>query len=143
MTDQPAKRSERIQVPSIQLPFRSDQGSISNVDVWREDILEWVPHPEFPSTFYLVIDFGTEQALTPVADTHTYTDTGRVQIDLQPLRIETLSEWDPDHSEGLGPPVSRFVDLPTDLLGDHPGDEPSAGRPMVGWIPHPVSRRRS
>ena len=147
MNDRPAKRAERIQSPAISLPFRSPEGSISNADVWREDILEWRPDARFPAQWYLVIDFGVEQSLTVIesADqggTVAYLDTGRVQLDLQPLKIESLDEWDPKVSEGLGPPVARFADVPTDELGDLPGDEPRVGRPMVGWTAHPVSPRR-
>lgn len=144
----PTKRAERVQSPSVTLPFRSPEGSITNVDVWREDILEWKPDARFPSQWYLVLDFGTEQeAITTinVIGTNTgvdHVDTGRIQLDLQPLKIDTLADWDPETGEGLGPPVVRFADVPTDEIGDMVGDEPTVGRPMVGWIPHPVSPRR-
>ena len=139
----PAKRAERIQAPSILLPFRAANGSITNHDVWREDILEWQPDDRFPASWYLVLDFGVEQSLTIISQTEfSYIDTGRIQLDLQPLRIDALDEWDPQTTEGLGPPVARFADVPTAELGDLPGDEPRAGRPMVGWTPRPVSPRR-
>ena len=139
-----AKRSERIQSRAINLPFRSPEGSIRTADVWREDILEWRPDTRFASQWYLVLDFGTEQEAVTIAGAAeiTYMDTGRVQLDLQPLKIDTLADWDPDTGEGLGPPVARWADVPTDELGDRQGDEPTVGRPMVGWIPHPVSSRR-
>lgn len=136
-------RAERIQSPAINLPFRSPEGSIQNADVWREDILEWRPDARFASQWYLVLDFGTEEELVlPEASEAYYMPTGRVQLDLQPLKIDALDDWDPDTGEGLGPPVVRWADVPTDELGDRPGDEPTAGRPMVGWTRHPVSSRR-
>jgi len=136
-------RAERIQSPAINLPFRSPEGSIRTAEVWREDILEWQPNARFPSQWYLVLDFGTEQEIVLLdGEAYTYMDTGRVQLDLQPLKIDTLADWDPDTGEGLGPPVVRWADVPTDELGDRPGDEPTVGRPMVGWTRHPVSSRR-
>ena len=136
------KRAERIQTKQVDLPFRSPDGAITTSGVWREDILEWRPDDRFPPTFYLVLDFGREQRFTTMLDGEPqYEDTGRIQLDLQPLDIQSLDDWSPE-SVGLGPPVARFADMPTDLLGDEVGDEPSAGRPMVGWIPHSVSPRR-
>lgn len=149
MSNPPTKRAERIQAPSILLPFKSPEGSITNVEVWREDVLEWKPDARFDSQWYLVLDFGVEQSITITRSPteteqgeYTYLDTGRVQLDLQPLAITALEEWNMETGEGLGPPVARFADVPTAELGDLPGDEPRVGRPMTGWIPHPVSARR-
>ena len=151
--DKPTKRAERIQSPSVNLPFRHPDGHIFTADVWREDILEWQPDERYPPQFYLVLDFGTEESVvmqTDVPDLTTgvivgeflYSPTGRIQLDLQPIKIDSPDEWNIETGEGLGPPVQRFVDQPTDALGDEPGSEPAVGRPMVGWVPHPVSPRR-
>lgn len=145
MTDMRAtKRAVRIQSPSIDLPFRTPDGAIIVADVYREDILEWHPDERFPPQWFLVIDFGVEQRLvTDATDAEqVYDDTGRVQLDLQPLDIASVDEWDPDTTVGLGPPVARFADVPTEELGDVPTGEPRVGRPMVGWIRHSVSTRR-
>lgn len=139
----PTKRSERLQSPSILLPFRSPAGVISTSEVWREDILRWHPDERLPPQWYLVLDFGVEQRAVSRNGELVYEDTGRVQLDLQPLAITSLADWDPETGEGLGPPVARFADVPTDELGDVPEDEPRVGRPMVGWTPHPVSPRRA
>ena len=152
--DKPTKRAERIQSPSVTLSFRHPgDGHIFNADVWREDILEWQPDARFPPQFYLVLDFGTEESVVMKTEAprpedgvnvgeNIYAETGRIQLDLQPIKIESPDEWNMETGEGLGPPVSRFADIPTDELGDEPGSEPLAGRPMVGWVPHPVSPRR-
>lgn len=144
MTDSPnpTKFSARIERESIDLPFRSPDGVIAVADVWREDILEWQTDPAFPPQWFLVIDFGLEQRQVLRDGELTYEETGRVQLDLQPLDIKSISEWDPATSEGLAPPVARFADVPTDELGDLPDEEPRVGRPMVGWVRHPVSSRR-
>lgn len=145
------KRAERIQTAAIDLPFRTPEGQIVVADVWREDILEWHPDDRFPSQWYLVLDFGIEQrwanaAADPNPDLDPsewdWENTGRVQLDLQPLAMLRLADWDPANGEGLGPPVHRFADVPTDELGDYASEEPRVGRPMVGWIRHAVSPRR-
>lgn len=149
----PTKRAQRIQSPSINLPFRDPDGRIFVADIWREDILEWKPDPRMPSQFYLVLDFGVEEAIAMESDgipddrgvivgQFVYSETGRIQLDLQPIKIDAPEEWDITTGEGLGPPVARFADVPTDELGDLPGAEPTVGRPMAGWVPHPVSPRR-
>lgn len=138
----PTKRAERIQSPSVPIPFRDPGGTVRLFEVWREDVLEWRPDERRPSEWYLVLDFGMEQRLARLPDmTAVYEPTGRVQLSLQPLNIPSISDWDPDTSEGLGPPINRFADAVVDI-GDTPGGIPQAGRPMIGWVPHPVSRRR-
>lgn len=146
------KRAQRIQTPSITLPFRDGEGRVYTADVWREDILEWHPAAELPSQFYLVLDFGQEEAIATneieasmdgiIQGEFVYFLTGRVQLDLQPIKIESPADWDLETGEGLGPPVARFADLPSELIGDQPGADPAVARPMVGWTPHPVSPRR-
>lgn len=136
------KRAERIQAKHVDLPFRSPDGTITSSAVWREDILEWHPDERFAAQFYLVLDFGREQRFTSMVDGEPqYEDTGRIQLDLQPLDISTVADWN-ETTEGLGPPVARFADVPTDEIGDEATAEPTVGRPMVGWIPHQVSPRR-
>lgn len=148
------KRAQRIQSPSITLPFRDpDTGAVSNSDVWREDILEWQADPRYPAQFYLVLDFGVEEAIATNEIDMTedgirqgefhYYRTGRIQLDLQPVDIQSPDEWDLETGQGLGPPVARFADMPDEHLGDLPGTTPGAGRPMVGWRVHPVSARRT
>jgi hypothetical protein len=138
----------------VNLPFRDpDTGAVESFDVWREDILEWQADPRQPAQFYLVLDFGVEEAIAfnehEAGDDgyrsgeFIYYRTGRIQLDLQPIDIQTPDEWNMETGEGLGPPVARFADLPDEHLGDLPGTTPGAGRPMVGWRVHPVSARRS
>lgn len=146
------KRAERIQAPSVTLPFRDPDGRVFNAEVWREDILEWCPDPNRSSEFYLVLDFGIEYAIAMKSDPpdehgivqgdFIYKETGRVQLDLQPIKIDSPDEWDLDTGEGLGPPVARFADVPSERIGDRPNVDPVVGRPMAGWVPHPVSPRR-
>ena len=147
------KRAQRIQSPSITLPFRDPDGRVFNAEVWREDILEWHPDERLPSQFYLVLDFGEEEAIATneieasmdgiIQGEYVYFLTGRVQLDLQPIKIESPADWDLATGEGLGPPVARFADLPSEEIGDRPGADPRVARPMVGWTPHPVSPRRA
>lgn len=150
----PTKRAQRIQSPSITLPFRAPDGRVFLADVWREDILEWHPDERLDPQFYLVLDFGVEEAIAMgpeyefdagtgvVQGEFIYAETGRIQLDLQPIKINSPDEWNIETGEGLGPPVARFADAPSDMIGDAPGDEPTVGRPMAGWVPHPVSPRR-
>jgi hypothetical protein len=146
------KRAQRIQAPSVTLPFRDPEtGAVSTAEVWREDIMEWQADPRHPSQFYLVLDFGIEETISTrgfrnvdgrVEGEFVYVETGRVQLDMQPIDIASPDEWDMETGQGLGPPVARFADVPSDEIGDPPGSTPGAGRPMVGWRVHPVSARR-
>lgn len=139
MNDALTKRSTRIEKPSINLAFRTETRDIVTLDVYREDVLAWRPDSDMDTQHYLVLDFGTEEHAGVVDG--EYTPTGRIVLSLQPVEFDP-DTWNLADAVGLGPEVNRFADMPTDLIGDRSDEDPTVGRPLVGWTRHAVSTRR-
>lgn len=120
---QRASRIQRLELPSVDLPFRGDI-NLTNVAVWREDLLVF-EQPGVPASTYKVLDFGLREQLMPgTADSdQEWRATGGIEVEIQRV--------DPDTGEGLAKPTFKGVS----------GDDGTVIA-WSGWQLIPVSPRR-
>lgn len=124
MAEQPSRRINRIETPSIDVTFR-DAVKLWTVKCWREDRLY---HPGTQMT-YLILDFGIEERIDhqegdlPEED-QTWRPTGRVMVEIQQINADT--------GAGMALPMMREI-----------ADESSSVSAWVGWELEPCSPRRT